>query len=574
MRNRGQKQRMWQLVSLISVVGITAWGIVILWFYFSRPNVIHVDSAIPLISLAFALVLILPFNVFRIRWSYLASALPLVGLVILGIVRLLEANQLALTVRTAVSIVMVLVAFVGCISSLLAFGGRGGKKWWKAIVSVVAIVAVLAVSFVLLARNAGAIQRLQATWTQNRIEKRLAALDSLDEKIHFLQKEGGLPTLSAGIVVGDELAWNRTYGEQAGANPTFNIGSITKPIVATAVMQLVEQNLLSLDADVSEYLPFTLRHPDAPGTPITIRMLLTHQSGLSHFTAQYASYTTGQPILEWAGDTFGQTIYGEITAFEPRPELGDFLASCLLEDGDHYSDNVWSATPGQRYVYSTPGYDLLGFIVSQVTGMEFEEYLRENLFAVLGMSSTGLAMDQAPERRAIPYDLESGILYEARVRMPLYDRPIIGGGGITSTVRDLSRFMIAHLHGGRVGGAQMLAEESVVAMRLLRVSSTADIGMAGYGYGLNIMRDEPWEYYGHSYDFQGSIGHGGKDYGYMSRLFFVPSEKGGYGAIILTNRSDFLDSNITWFFATMLRIENLLMEEAASQHDELPDPTT
>lgn len=357
------------------------------------------------------------------------------------------------------------------------------------------------------------------------------------------RERAAYPPCRPGSSLGDDLTWNRTFGEQAGTRPIFNIGSISKPIIAAAVMQLVEQGLVDLVSDATEYLPFELRNPHAPATPITVRMLLTHQSGLSHFTARHASYTTGQPLLDWVQAQYGRTIYGEISTLDPRPELGEFLAAYLVEGGDLFADDVWTGRPGQ-YAYSTTGYDVLGLIVSRVSGMPLENYLDQYVYRPLGMTSNGLPLDEASGRRAIPCDLESSITFSARVEMSPYDRRILGGGGITSTVPDLSRFVIAQLNGGRGEEASILMPESVAAMQTMRVASTADIGMAGYGYGLNTMRAAPSEYYGHSYDFHGSLGHGGKDYGYMSRLFFVPVAGSGYGAILLANRSDFLDSDM------------------------------
>ena len=79
------------------------------------------------------------------------------------------------------------------------------------------------------------------------------------------------------------------------------------------------------------------------------------------------------------------------------------------------------------------------------------------------------------------------------------------------------------------------------------------------------MRTAPWEFYGHSYDFYGAKGHGGADYGYASRWFFVEKGEGGYGIILLSNVSKFFKSDLTWFFGIYLRIDNLLMQEAEAR---------
>ena len=129
----------------------------------------------------------------------------------------------------------------------------------------------------------------------------------------------------------------------------------------------------------------------------------------------------------------------------------------------------------------------------------------------------------------------------------------------------MARFTIAHLNRGQVDGYQLLQPETVALMHRQKVDAAVDVGMAGYGFGLNTMRTAPWEFYGHSYDFYGAKGHGGADYGYLSRWFFVEKEEGGYGIILLSNVSKFFKSELTWFFGVYLKIDNLLMQEAEAR---------
>jgi hypothetical protein len=70
---------------------------------------------------------------------------------------------------------------------------------------------------------------------------------------------------------------------------------------------------------------------------------------------------------------------------------------------------------------------------------------------------------------------------------------------------------------------------------------------------------------GLAYDFHGSIGHGGRDYGYACRMFFVKKEGGGYGVIVLSNAGGLFKSDVKSFFAIYLKVENLLMQEAEAR---------
>jgi CubicO group peptidase (beta-lactamase class C family) len=129
----------------------------------------------------------------------------------------------------------------------------------------------------------------------------------------------------------------------------------------------------------------------------------------------------------------------------------------------------------------------------------------------------------------------------------------------------MAQFLIAHVNQGRVDGYQLLEPETVALMHSRATGASGDIGMVGYGYGLNHMRTEPWQFYGHVYEF-GSLGHGGSDYGYSTSMYFVEEETGGYGFILLTNASKFFKQDIAWHFEVYLKMENLLMQEARTRY--------
>ena len=88
------------------------------------------------------------------------------------------------------------------------------------------------------------------------MQTRTGDIDQLDEKIEALMGEGDISSLAAAIVVNDEIVWTRGYGEQDTLDRMHDIASITKSLVATAVLQLYEQGLIDLDDDVNQYLPF------------------------------------------------------------------------------------------------------------------------------------------------------------------------------------------------------------------------------------------------------------------------------------------------------------------------------
>lgn len=552
-----------QIGALAAMGAVAVWGVAVLWLHMVTPTSAHVDEIVVIATCTLAYLILIPFYGMRVRWSYAAGVVCLLGLFVDAVVQAVEGILFfSVSFYNLVTLLVYVVAAAAIYFSVRAYRTLPSTPWWKTLVGVAGIVILAAVAYFILSSSKDQIVRAQANWTQNRIEKNLARRETLDEQIAYLADVGGLPSVAAGIVVNDELVWTGAYGGHGDVDTIYNIGSVTKPIVATAVLQLCERGLIDLDADVSDYLPFDVRHPEYPDVPITARMLLNHQSGLAHYTNVYFSYLEDEAILDWEQKHRGRTIYGDIVAFAPYPaSYADFLAEYLVPGGRYYSPEVWSVKPGTEYAYSTTGYDLLGLVVEQVSGQPFSDYLKDHVFRPLDMASTGLSAADMSGRRAIPYDRVYGILTKTNVEFPLYERKRLGGGGLNSTVPDMAQFLIAHVNQGQVEGYQLLEPETVALMHSEAVKASGDIGVVGYGYGLNHMRAEPWQFYGHFYEF-GSLGHGGTDYGYSSSMYFVEEEAGGYGFILLTDASKLFKQDVAWHFEICLKMENLLMQEA------------
>ena len=136
----------------------------------------------------------------------------------------------------------------------------------------------------------------------------------LDAKIPEVVARGHSPSIQAVVVHDGRVAWSRAFGGNTSVDHVYMCASVQKVFTAAAVLQLVEKGLVDLDADVDEYLPFSVRHPDFPENPVTVRMLLAHRSGLKEFPNQFG-WDTG-------------------SAFSPRfrPAAPDHLLSMSLEE--------------------------------------------------------------------------------------------------------------------------------------------------------------------------------------------------------------------------------------------------
>jgi CubicO group peptidase (beta-lactamase class C family) len=166
--------------------------------------------------------------------------------------------------------------------------------------------------------------------------------ESIDVKIQSLMEEGNIPSLAAGIIINDNMIWSQGYGQQSDIDTVYMVGSVTKMFTATAIMQLVENGKLDLDADINTYIPFSVRNPKSPNTPISIRMLLTHQSGISKDVTSEILWDYDTEMLTWANNT----LEANITLWENRPTLREFLEGSLNPSGQYYVPENWASPLG------------------------------------------------------------------------------------------------------------------------------------------------------------------------------------------------------------------------------------
>jgi CubicO group peptidase (beta-lactamase class C family) len=356
---------------------------------------------------------------------------------------------------------------------------------------------------------------------------------SLDEFILEKIKDSNIPGLGACIVEKDRLVWIGAYGladieeKQPMTEKTIqNIGSISKTITATAVMQLWEKGKFKLDDDVNGYLPFPVRNPRFPDDPITFRQLLTHHSSIKDGPAYEQSYACGDPAVT----------------------LKEWIKGYLVPGGKYYSaeENFHAWKPGTVEIpegpraYTNVGFGLLGYLVEVIAAEDFSKYCQKNIFTPLGMKSTGWYLaDVDISHHAIPYTLISddfkrpeGITIETF--LPRYGKdkqPLKTGeffahclysffnypdGLIRTSVRELSQFLRVYINDGVFEGQRILKKETV---RTMLSSEHFGRGLCWYESKLGS-GDTVW-------------GHGGGDPGISTQMCFRP--KDGVGVILFFN---------------------------------------
>lgn len=314
-------------------------------------------------------------------------------------------------------------------------------------------------------------------------------LAELDETICSEMDRSDLTGLAIALLKNGEIADVACYGitsietnERVEPDTMFGIMSVTKPIVGTAVLQLGGTGKFALDDPVNRHLtPVSIKNEWETEAPVTIRQLLTHTGGL--------------PV-----DVFG-------SGPPERHPLAEYV--------DRAAKTSWR--PGSRMVYANSGYAALGLLIEKCSGQPVGDYLRENIFAPLGMENTVYGPPSG--ERATGHFVSR--LDRSVHTQPMDEWPVIPtspAGGCWATVLDLAKFVTAHLS----GGASILAAETVTECHDLHArQGSCESGM---GLGFRVTRSNG----------RRLVCHGGDGGGFTAFAGFYPDDAVGVALLINT----------------------------------------
>ena len=273
------------------------------------------------------------------------------------------------------------------------------------------------------------------------------------------------------------------------ARTLFRIGSTSKLFTWTAVMQLVEQGKLDLDADVNRYLDFKI--PATYPQPVTLRHIMTHTAGFEE---------DGRDLIT---DDSSKVV-----------PLGRFLAA-------HMPARV--RPPGVYSAYSNYATALAGYVVQRVSGQPWDDYIEQHIFAPLGMTQISTRQPLPTRLRA---DMSQGYLWGGGAFTPKRFEYITGespAGSISASATDMATFMLAHLGGGAYNGRRILAESTTARMHARAFGH--DPRLPGFALG----------FYEQSSHGLRLIGHGGDVQWFHTDLSLIPSERVGIFVSYNTN---------------------------------------
>lgn len=320
--------------------------------------------------------------------------------------------------------------------------------------------------------------------------------------------------ISVAVVKDGKIEYNESFGyKDLGTkapltnNDVMRIASISKSFTATGLLQLVDKGVISLNDDVSDLIGFKIRNPHHPDVPITLRMILSHTSSIrdkeDYFTL----------------DHLNPAVYGDC------------------------EESYFDYKPGEGYNYSNMGLNLAGSILEKVSGVRFDDYVRDNVIRKLGLYG-GHNVDSLDNSRfAIIYARRNGEFVESKgaYRSRAEDMPnyIFGystpwfspTGGVKISAHDLAIYMMMHMNYGEYNGTRIISEESAKAMQK-PIWMIKNAGEEQYGLCLREFVDFMAE---EKYNVPGNypIGHTGGAYGLSSIMIWSPADK--WGIVAMTN---------------------------------------
>jgi len=306
----------------------------------------------------------------------------------------------------------------------------------------------------------------------------------LEPEITEVIKSGRLPGFAIGVVKNGKLIYAKGFGVAKLGTGTpvtsrslFHMASVTKTFVATAVMQLVEQGKIDLDAPITKYLPY-FKMDDERYRDIKVRQMLSHTSGIPDTT----NYHWDQPEYDdGALERFVRSTANQKLIF----------------------------APGEKFAYSNTAYEILGDLISKVSGETFEDYVQHHILTPLGMKDSTLLVRQANASLLTSPHVEEGGKPVVSKVFP-YNRAHAPSSTLYSNIDDMSRWAIANLNHGELDGRRILKRETAELMWQPVVSA------------FNMKEGLSW----FTKDLQGHrlVMHDGGDVGFESRLLLAPDD--------------------------------------------------
>ncbi|QLE00717.1 beta-lactamase family protein [Galbibacter sp. BG1] len=362
--------------------------------------------------------------------------------------------------------------------------------------------------------------------------------NTIEKALDSVFKKNELMGMSVVLITNGEISYQYQQGLANEAKNTsiteetiYRVASISKSITATALMQLWDEGKVNLDIDVSNYLSWKLVHPKHPNTPITLRHLLSHQSGIRD----------GSGYGKFSKDMISEKLH---------------IQELFTEDGAYFSEDLFADhQPGAYFSYTNCTWGIIVSVIENISKQRFDDYCRERIFGPLQMKSdfnvekiepvSSIAAlyrfennkwipqvddytDTKPTSRAYPsYQLgQNGLLFGPQ-------------GSLRSSAEDLATFALMLMNNGTFKEKEVLKKETVAEMLGSQWLYNGDNGdtwenfFLSYGLGMHQITNKE----GGDIIFpdRKMVGHPGIAYGLLSDMYFDSKSKSGI--VFITNGS-------------------------------------
>lgn len=311
----------------------------------------------------------------------------------------------------------------------------------------------------------------------------------------------------------------------------FRIASISKTVTSLALMQLVEQDKISMDQDISDILGYEVRNPFFPDIALTPAMLLSHTSSLNE----------GEAYDNFLGLSYNSN---------PIPDISELINT----QGKYYTpDQFLKNKPGTIFNYSNLGYGITGTLIEKISGLRFDVYCRENIFIPLGIDASYNVLDfDNFDKISVLYRKKDDI-WIPQADNYLGKKPVFANlesfkpgtnglrfgaqGGLRISGTDLAKIFMIFLNKGKYDGTRIVKNKTLKTMLKSHwdydgKNATDNEGyFRSWGLGLQKITENPVsERVLESSKFM--IGHSGDAYGLISNAFVDPQRKIGFVMII------------------------------------------
>jgi len=343
----------------------------------------------------------------------------------------------------------------------------------------------------------------------------------IDRKIEHIMDTCHITGMSVVLTKGDSIIFQKAYGlkdreteEPLETDDIFRIASISKSFSAAAIVQLVDEGKISLDDDVSDYLPFSVRNPNHPEIPITIRHFLSHTSSMwDHGKLKY-----------WRDDKY----------INPEKVPADTIATMFK-----------SYAPGWGFHYSNRAYNMMGNIIEKASGERFDDYVRNHILLPMGITNAGFNLDSLDNSKLgqiYIYNKKTGTYSNQSGRYQNINGPKIADGtyqlgvdgtywyptaGMKISAPDLAKWMMTIRNDGVAPNGNRIFSEK--AAKRLKTPLTPDPSKKHPYYCLGL--------YITPYYFDGVtlLGHTGSLFGLKSAMFYDRDSDWGFVIICSSN---------------------------------------